>query len=51
MECAVIGATLYCSKTVEGDKVGGGWITPFEMQECFKGIGELLIHHSYFREM
>jgi len=44
MACAVIGATLGCSQTVERDRVGGGWITPFAMLNCFKGIGERPTH-------
>lgn len=40
MACAVIGATLGCSQTVERDRVGGGWITPFARQMSFEGIGK-----------
>lgn len=44
MACAVIGATLGCSRTVERDRVGGGWITPFGMQRSFEGIDERPTH-------
>lgn len=48
MASAVIGATLYCSKIVDGDRVGGRRIRLLQMQKCFDGIDPLPHYHFLF---
>jgi len=51
MACAVIGATLGCSQTVERDRVGGGWITPFGDAELFQGHRRASDSHAHWDEV
>ena len=48
MASAVIGATLYCSKMVDGDRVGGRRIRLLQMQKCFDGFNPLPHDHFLF---